>query len=158
MPKTNKNRERKSKKGPDRLEYLSQLKSEFEESRSEGNKLQVLGNLANFAYDPQNYGYLELLEIPKLFIGSCYDGPPIRREFAIGGIANCCGYPPFKTFFLENGVMEAIFSNLSTPRIGITINSLCAFIFLFDVNYPNYLFDARLWFIRLYLKYQEKFV
>ncbi|KAK2721946.1 hypothetical protein QYM36_002495 [Artemia franciscana] len=97
MPKTNKNRERKSKKGPDRLEYLSQLKSEFEESRSED--------------------------------------------------------PPFKTFFLENGVMEAIFSNLSTPRIGITINSLCAFIFLFDVNYPNYFSDAR--FISMMVKFRE---
>ena len=33
------------------------------------SKLQILANLANFAYDPINYEYLRILNIIELFIG-----------------------------------------------------------------------------------------
>ena len=33
------------------------------------SKLQILANLANFAYDPINYEYLRTLNVIELFIG-----------------------------------------------------------------------------------------
>ena len=33
------------------------------------SKLQILANLANFAYDPINYEYLRILNVIELFIG-----------------------------------------------------------------------------------------
>lgn len=35
-----------------------------------GSKEQILANLANFAYDPINYGYLRQLNVIDLFIGN----------------------------------------------------------------------------------------
>jgi len=36
------------------------------------SKLQVLANLANFAYDPVNYDYIRRLNVIDLFLGKCF--------------------------------------------------------------------------------------
>uniref|UniRef100_A0A5F8GXU8 Armadillo repeat containing 7 n=1 Tax=Monodelphis domestica TaxID=13616 RepID=A0A5F8GXU8_MONDO len=46
-----------------RLEYLQALVTEFQETASQEAKEQVLANLANFAYDPNNYQYLRELQV-----------------------------------------------------------------------------------------------
>ncbi|XP_019063986.1 armadillo repeat-containing protein 7 isoform X4 [Fukomys damarensis] len=45
-----------------RLGYLQALVTEFQETESQDAKEQVLANLANFAYDPNNYQYLRQLQ------------------------------------------------------------------------------------------------
>ncbi|XP_075418310.1 armadillo repeat-containing protein 7 isoform X2 [Tenrec ecaudatus] len=46
-----------------RLGYLQALVTEFQETESQDAKEQVLANLANFAYDPNNYQYLRQLRV-----------------------------------------------------------------------------------------------
>lgn len=53
-------------------------------------KEQVLANLANFAYDPINYGYIRQLNIIDLFLGALSERNPRLVRFAIGGLCNLC--------------------------------------------------------------------
>ena len=68
------------------------------------NKLQIIANLANFGYDPINYGFFRTLNVLDLFLdvlaeeqdgdsGSATGNSEFddtMRQFAIGGICNCC--------------------------------------------------------------------
>ena len=64
------------------------------------NKLQIIANLANFGYDPINYGFFRTLNVLGLFLdvlaeeqdgGSANsDFDDKMRQFAIGGICNSC--------------------------------------------------------------------
>jgi len=47
-----------------------------------------LANLANFAYDPINYGYMRQLQIIDLFLHTLSENNPKLIRFAIGGICN----------------------------------------------------------------------
>jgi hypothetical protein len=51
-------------------------------------KEQVMANLANFAYDPINYGYMRQLQIIDLFLHALSENNPKLIRFAIGGICN----------------------------------------------------------------------
>lgn len=53
-------------------------------------KEQVLANLANFAYDPINYGYIRQLQIIDLFLQSLSENNIKLVRFAAGGICNLC--------------------------------------------------------------------
>lgn len=48
----------------------------------------MLANLANFAYDPINYGYIRQLSIIDLFLSALSENNPRLVRFAIGGICN----------------------------------------------------------------------
>ena len=65
------------------------------------NKLQIIANLANFGYDPINYGFFRTLNVLDLFLdvlaeeqddssSSSSDFDDAMRQFAISGICNCC--------------------------------------------------------------------
>ena len=64
------------------------------------NKLQIIANLANFGYDPINYGFFRTLNVLDLFLdvlaeaedggNSSNDYDDMMKQFAIGGICNCC--------------------------------------------------------------------
>lgn len=43
--------------------FLQALVTEYRDAESEDDKLQVLANLANFAYDPVNFEYLRQLQV-----------------------------------------------------------------------------------------------
>ncbi|XP_044533127.1 armadillo repeat-containing protein 7 isoform X3 [Gracilinanus agilis] len=66
-----------------RLEYLQALVSEFQETASQEAKEQVLANLANFAYDPNNYQYLRELQVLDLFLDVLSEDSDTLVEFAI---------------------------------------------------------------------------
>lgn len=53
-------------------------------------KEQVLSNLANFAYDPINYGYMRQLQIIDIFLDTLSENNPKLVRFAVGGICNLC--------------------------------------------------------------------
>ncbi|KAM4844707.1 armadillo repeat-containing protein 7 isoform 3-T3 [Thomomys bottae] len=67
-----------------RLGYLQALVTEFQETQSRDAKEQVLANLANFAYDPNNYQYLRQLQVLDLFLDSLSEENETLVEFAIG--------------------------------------------------------------------------
>ncbi|XP_031569945.1 armadillo repeat-containing protein 7-like [Actinia tenebrosa] len=64
--------------GLGRLEYLQALVTEYQDTSKEGNKEQVLANLANFAYDPINYGHFKKLNVADLFMESWRPGTKAR--------------------------------------------------------------------------------
>lgn len=52
--------------------------------------MQVLANLANFAFDPINYEALRRLNVLNLFLDHLdANENPKLREFAMGGLCNC---------------------------------------------------------------------
>ena len=52
---------RTGENGVGRFDYLKQLVNEFKSTDSDDYKLQILANLANFAYDPINFEYFRRL-------------------------------------------------------------------------------------------------
>ncbi|XP_035944605.1 armadillo repeat-containing protein 7 isoform X4 [Halichoerus grypus] len=74
-----------------RLGYLQALVTEFQETESQDAKEQVLANLANFAYDPNNYQYLRQLQVLDLFLDSLSEENETLVEFAIG-LTHVCGH------------------------------------------------------------------
>ena len=56
--------------GMGRFKYLQSLVTEFQDTSRHEYKLQVLANLANFAYDPVNYDFFRQLNILDLFLGT----------------------------------------------------------------------------------------
>uniref|UniRef100_A0A8C6YTF6 Armadillo repeat-containing protein 7 n=1 Tax=Nothoprocta perdicaria TaxID=30464 RepID=A0A8C6YTF6_NOTPE len=67
-----------------RLEYLQALVTEFQVTDSADAKEQVLANLANFAYDPQNYEHLRRLQVLDLFLDALGEDSEALVEFAMG--------------------------------------------------------------------------
>ena len=51
---------------------------------------QVLANLANFAYDPINYGYIRQLQIIDLFLHTLSENNLKLVRFAAAAICNLC--------------------------------------------------------------------
>jgi len=51
---------------------------------------QVLANLANFAYDPVNYGYMRQLKVIDIFLNALSQSNPKLVRFGIGGLCNLC--------------------------------------------------------------------
>lgn len=49
-----------------------------------------MANLANFAYDPINYGYIRQLKIIDLFLHTLSEDNLKLIRFAVGGICNVC--------------------------------------------------------------------
>lgn len=52
------------------------------------NKLQVIANLANFAYDPINYKFLTTLRVIDLFLDQLSESDTTLVQYSIGGICN----------------------------------------------------------------------
>lgn len=60
--------QRTGKNGVGRYDFLKLLANEYRTIKSKEAKEQVLANLANFAYDPINYGYMRQLQIIDIFL------------------------------------------------------------------------------------------
>lgn len=60
--------ERQGQHAPPRHEYLQQLVDEYQRSPHMLRKQEIVANLANFAYDPINYGSFAKLQIMDLFL------------------------------------------------------------------------------------------
>ena len=116
------------------------------------NKLQILANLGNFAYDPINYEYFRQLNILDLFIGKCcrsdsespilhhsimyksfffYSADVVAEEdeekmveYAIGGICNCCLDKLNKAYLVENEGVEMVAKCLSRSGTAHTDSTL----------------------------------
>ncbi|ESN91305.1 hypothetical protein HELRODRAFT_69984 [Helobdella robusta] len=80
------------KTGPNGLGRLSHLQSivdEFQQTTNNSAKLQILANLANFAYDPINLHYLKVLNVVELFLADCLlEDDDQMVLFSIGGLCN----------------------------------------------------------------------
>lgn len=93
--------QRKTKPGYlGRFEFIQALVTEFQEATNAESKLQILANLANFAYDPFNYDFLIELCVPDLFFDCIEEKEEKLVEFGIAGLCNCCNGEFFFLFCL----------------------------------------------------------
>ncbi|XP_077973357.1 armadillo repeat-containing protein 7-like [Styela clava] len=117
------------KKDLNRFDYLQALVTEFQQTKSESDKEQVLANLANFAYDPINYEYLRKLQVVDLFLDCLTDDEDINSkisEFGIAGLCNITADPKFRDYVLDGDdsvqlIMRCLYSvNTETVLSGMT--------------------------------------
>ncbi|KAH3744222.1 ARM repeat superfamily protein [Pelomyxa schiedti] len=73
-----------------RFEYLRSLVTEFQDTNKIDCKLQIVANLANFAFDPQNYHWFRELHIIDLFLDMLTEPEEQLIEFGAGGLCNLC--------------------------------------------------------------------
>ncbi|KAM4844705.1 armadillo repeat-containing protein 7 isoform 1-T1 [Thomomys bottae] len=113
-----------------RLGYLQALVTEFQETQSRDAKEQVLANLANFAYDPNNYQYLRQLQVLDLFLDSLSEENETLVEFAIGGLCNLCADRANKEYILQAGGIPLIINCLSSPNEETVLSAVTTLMYL----------------------------
>ncbi|XP_034564093.1 armadillo repeat-containing protein 7 [Notolabrus celidotus] len=105
-----------SSESSDRFEYLQTLVTEFQDTDSEEAKEQVLANLANFAYDPNNMGYLRDLQVTDLFLDMLTEENENFVEFGMGGLCNLSMDPECRDIILQNSGISLVTNRLSSRR------------------------------------------
>ena len=113
-----------------RYDFLKLLATEFQTTKSREAKEQVLANLANFAYDPINYGYIRQLQIIDLFLHTLSEDNAKLVRFAVGGICNLCVDPINKLYILRNRGIQLLTSLLSSQDEDIVLSAITSLIFL----------------------------
>ncbi|XP_011502863.1 PREDICTED: armadillo repeat-containing protein 7-like [Ceratosolen solmsi marchali] len=118
------------KHGVGRFNFLQQLVTEYNVTKSRDAKEQVIANLANFAYDPINYDYLWRLKVIDLFFSALEHKNKNIVSFAIGGICNICLNPLHKQYILRNNGIEIISSLLTRSEESIILSSITTLMYL----------------------------
>lgn len=114
-----------------RFEYLQALVTEFQDTHKQEYKLQVLANLANFAYDPINYEYFRQLNVLDLFLDVIAEEKEEKMiEFAMGGICNCCIDVLNKDHLLSSDCLELTISCLSSPNEETVLSAITTLVYL----------------------------
>lgn len=113
-----------------RYDFLKLLATEFRTTKSREAKEQVLANLANFAYDPINYGYIRQLQIIDLFLQSLSENNIKLVRFAAGGICNLCLDPINKLYILRNQGIQLLTSLFSSQDEDVLLSAITSLIFL----------------------------
>lgn len=86
-----------------------------------GAQEQVLANLANFAYDPVNYGYLRQLRVIDIFLNALSENNPKLVRFGIGGLCNLClGKHIYDTGEKSLNICRIIYNIVLSDRINKT--------------------------------------
>lgn len=125
------------RKRSNRFEYLQQLVTEFQKSNELEMKQQIVANLANFAYDPSNYGHFETLNVMELFVDVLDESDDDLIEFAIGGICNCVPDPRLHPKIAECEGLELIVACLSSSRTKTIVSTITSLIYLLDTTLFN---------------------
>ncbi|XP_015608411.1 armadillo repeat-containing protein 7 isoform X2 [Cephus cinctus] len=122
--------DRTGKDGVGRYDFLRLLVVEFNTTKSQEAKEQVLANLANFAYDPVNYEYIRQLHIIDLFFAVITENNITLIRFAIGGICNLCLDPENKAYIIRNNGVASILTLLSSSDEETVLSTITTLIFL----------------------------
>lgn len=134
-----------------RYDFLKLLATEYKTTKSKDAKEQVLANLANFAYDPINYGYIRQLQIIDIFLDALSENNPKLVRFAIGGICNLCLDAINKIYILRNRGVELVSSLLSFQDEDIVLSAISTLMFLMTSESRNELTSAEI--IKCMLKF-----
>lgn len=113
-----------------RLGYLQALVTEFQETQSQDAREQVLANLANFAYDPNNYPYLRQLQVLDLFLDSLSEENETLVEFALGGLCNLCPDRANQEHIVQTGGVPLVINCLSSPNEETVLSAITTLMFL----------------------------
>ncbi|XP_074116837.1 armadillo repeat-containing protein 7 [Sminthopsis crassicaudata] len=113
-----------------RLQYLQALVTEFQETTKQEAKEQVLANLANFAFDPNNYQYLRDLQVLDLFLDVLSEDSDTLVEFALGGLCNLCLDKVNKEYILHMGGIKPIINCLSSSNEETVMSAVTTLMYL----------------------------
>ncbi|KOX77011.1 Armadillo repeat-containing protein 7 [Melipona quadrifasciata] len=113
-----------------RYDFLKLLATEFQTTKSKEAREQVLANLANFAYDPINYGYIRQLQIIDLFLHTLSENNIKLVRFAAAAICNLCADPINKLYILRNQGIHLLTSLLSSQDEDTVLSAITSLIFL----------------------------
>ncbi|KAF3427648.1 hypothetical protein E2986_08393 [Frieseomelitta varia] len=120
-----------------RYDFLKLLATEFQTTKSKEAREQVLANLANFAYDPINYGYIRQLQIIDLFLHTLSENNIKLVRFAAAAICNLCADPINKLYILRNQGIHLLTSLLSSQDEDTVLSAITSLIFLLIPDYKN---------------------
>ncbi|KAK1132949.1 hypothetical protein K0M31_014316 [Melipona bicolor] len=113
-----------------RYDFLKLLATEFQTTKSKEAREQVLANLANFAYDPINYGYIRQLQIIDLFLHTLSENNIKLVRFAAAAICNLCADPINKLYILRNQGIHLLTSLLCSQDEDTVLSAITSLIFL----------------------------
>lgn len=118
--------------GVGRRNYLQELVTEYQDGDREEAKLQVLANLANFAYDPVNYPYFQELNILTLFLDCLRERPvdSLFVQYAVGGLCNACLDKSNKQFILGKSGVQLVINCLSSSEEETVVSAITTLMFL----------------------------
>ncbi|CAH8860290.1 unnamed protein product [Trichobilharzia szidati] len=141
----------------ERLQYLQELLTEYQETSISEYKEQILANLANFCYDSRNGPHLRQLHLVDLFL-DCIKQPSTvwfkaasqpnsdlkidehttrLSEFALGGLCNLAASSPLlRQDILNHTYLPCIVACTTSPDNLIVVYSLTILIHLFT-RCPN---------------------
>ena len=107
-------------------------------------RLQVLANLANFAYDPINYDHFRKLNILDLFLDVIAEDTDEKAiEFAMGGVCNCCLDKLNKEYLVKNDGVELTIKCLSSANEETVLSAITTLMYLIT---PATKKGEQLWF------------
>ncbi|CAG9575983.1 unnamed protein product [Danaus chrysippus] len=137
-------KKRTPENGTDRESYLSLLVDEYINSSSFDAKQQVLANLANFAYDPINYGFIRNVGVLDIFIHVLKNENNGKLlHFATAGICNLCIDPENVDYLVNNGAIERISILLNSNHEETLADVITIFIYLYDSHAKDKIHDIK---------------
>ncbi|XP_036145532.1 uncharacterized protein LOC105831343 [Monomorium pharaonis] len=113
-----------------RYDFLKLLVNEYKSTSSKEAQEQVLANLANFAYDPVNYGYIRQLKIIDIFLNALSETNPKLILFGIDGLCNLCLDAINKLYILRNRGVELVSSLLISEDENVLLAVITTLMFL----------------------------
>ncbi|KYN18758.1 Armadillo repeat-containing protein 7 [Trachymyrmex cornetzi] len=113
-----------------RYDFLKLLVTEYTTTSSKDAQEQVLANLANFAYDPVNYGYMRQLKVIDIFLNALSQSNPKLVRFGIAGLCNLCLDGINKLYILRKQGVESISSILSSEDEDVLLGVITTLMFL----------------------------
>lgn len=116
--------------GVGRFSYMQSLVNEYQTSDDMEAKIQVMGNLANFAYDPINYEYMQALNVMDLFLDGLEESEETLVEFAIGGLCNACNDKDNKKHIIDNGGIDLVIKCLSRQTEETVLSAITTLMYL----------------------------
>lgn len=123
--------------GVDRFNYLRRLTEEFRITKSADSKGQVLANLANFAYDPINYGFLRSLCVIDMFLDQLSENNGLLVQFAIGGLCNLALDPENKNYIHRVGGINSIINCLTSSDEETVLSTITTLMYLITPHSKN---------------------
>lgn len=119
--------------GTDRENFLSLLVDEYLQSTSYEAKCQVLANLANFAYDPINYGFIRDVGVLDIFLHVLKNETDENLlHFAVAGICNLCLDPENAQYIVKNSGLNAIIQLLQKNNTEIIADTITTLLYLYN--------------------------
>lgn len=125
---------------PERASYLQELYDEYKTTKCQDARRQTLANLANFAYNPENYGHLiSSMSIHCSFLQSINSADDFIAIISIKGLCNMAMHPMVAELIGKNESLMKILSCIECRKhlIDFIINGLLLLIIVIkEMNQP----------------------